>query len=204
MIISPKKRATMHCMCVCVCDILPLCLTQDCTRWLELPGSLQSATPASLYFPFIVGADEAFRNEDQGVSDSTDLCEPTDRHAGKNIRTDAPWRQKGQSLPYESMIKQECIPVGCVPSARVAVSPGGSLPQCMLGYQPPWSRPLPDQAPPGTRHTPHGTRHPRQDQAPPWDQTPPRPGTPLPCGRSLEIFELTARSSTRSYIIKLI
>ena len=109
MIISPKKRATMHsmCVCVCVCVILPLCLTQECTRWLELPGSLQSAMPASLYFIFIVGADEAVRNEDQGVSDSTDLREPTDRHAGKNIRTDTPWWQKGQSLTYESMTKLE-------------------------------------------------------------------------------------------------
>ena len=40
---------------------------------------------------------------------------------------------------------------------------GGGLPQCMLGYQPPWTRP------PGT--------------PPPWDQAPPRadplgPGTP--------------------------
>ena len=102
---------------MCVCD-LPLCLTQDYTRWLELPGSLQSATPASLYFPFIVGADEAVRNEDQGISDSTDLREPTDRHAGKNIRTDAAWRQKGQSLPYESMIKLEIFELTARSSTR--------------------------------------------------------------------------------------
>ena len=106
------------CVCVFVCMILPLCLTQDCTRWLELPGSFQSATPASLYFPFIVGADEAVRNEDQGVGDSTDLREPTDRHAGKNIRTDAPWRQKGQSLPYESMIKLEIFELTARSSTR--------------------------------------------------------------------------------------
>ena len=31
--------------------------------------------------------------------------------------------------------KQECIPVGCVPSATVAVCQGG-LPQCMLEYHP--------------------------------------------------------------------
>ena len=32
--------------------------------------------------------------------------------------------------------KQECIPVGCVPPAAVAVCWGGDLPQCMLGYLP--------------------------------------------------------------------
>ena len=32
------------------------------------------------------------------------------------------------------MYIQECIPVGCVPPAAVAV--GGGLPQCMLGYTP--------------------------------------------------------------------
>ena len=37
----------------------------------------------------------------------------------------------------ESHTKQECIPVGCVPSAAVAVCwGGGGLPQCMLGYTP--------------------------------------------------------------------
>ena len=59
---------------------------------------------------------------------------------------------------------QECIPVGCVPSAAVAVSPrGGGLPQCMLGYQPPprTRHPPRNRPPPGTRHTP-----------------PPEPGTP--------------------------
>ena len=33
------------------------------------------------------------------------------------------------------ILKQECIPVGCVPPAAVAVCRGG-LPQCMLGYPP--------------------------------------------------------------------
>ena len=33
--------------------------------------------------------------------------------------------------------KQECIPVGCVAPAAVAIHMGG-LPQCMLGYTPPW------------------------------------------------------------------
>ena len=41
---------------------------------------------------------------------------------------------------------QECIPVGCVPPATVAISVGeGGLSQCMLGYTPrvwAWSLPL--------------------------------------------------------------
>ena len=58
-------------------------------------------------------------------------------------------------------IQQECIPVGCVPPAAVAVHGRGGLPQCMLGYTPPsvglvwtWSYPgcepgdpLPGQTP---------------------------------------------------------
>ena len=47
---------------------------------------------------------------------------------------------------------------------------GGGLPQCMLGYQPPRSRP-----PPGTRHPP-GSRPPWDappgSRHPPWDQAP--------------------------------
>ena len=45
---------------------------------------------------------------------------------------------------------------------------GGGLPQCMLGYHPPWDQaPLPwDQAPPRPGPQP-GSRHPPQDQAPP-------------------------------------
>ena len=74
------------------------------------------------------------------------------------------------SVKKKQNFKQECNPVGCVPSAAVAISPRGEcLPQCMLGYQPPGTRPPPpDQAPP----TP-------QDQAPPMSG-PPRPGTPFP------------------------
>ena len=51
------------------------------------------------------------------------------------------------SIKYENSIKQECIPVGCVPSVAVSVGGGGvcrggsawegCLPQCMLGYTPP-------------------------------------------------------------------
>ena len=54
-------------------------------------------------------------------------------------------------------IKQECIPVGCVPPAAVAV-PGGA-PPC---------------TPPGTRH-PHPP-----DQAPPREQAPPLPREQVP------------------------
>ena len=34
-------------------------------------------------------------------------------------------------------VTQECIPLGCVPPAVVAIK-GGDLPQCMLGYTHPW------------------------------------------------------------------
>ena len=69
-------------------------------------------------------------------------------------------------------IQQECVPVGCVPSATVAV--------CFwvgsLHPPPPQSRLPPDQAPPGSRPPP--------EQAPPRNRPPgpgtPRPGTP-PC-----------------------
>ena len=65
------------------------------------------------------------------------------------------------------MNKQECIPVGCVPSAAVAIC-WGCLPQCMLEYTPPDlgldTIPLPwaDTSPgPGPRHTTGpGPRHP--------------------------------------------
>ena len=77
------------------------------------------------------------------------------------------------------MIKQECIPVGCVPSAVVAVSPGrgGVWPQCMLGYQPPPDQtPPPEQTPPRTRHCPPGPDTPQTRHTPgpdtPQDQTP--------------------------------
>ena len=36
----------------------------------------------------------------------------------------------------ETVLKQECIPVGCVLPAAVAVCCRGCLPQCMLGYTP--------------------------------------------------------------------
>ena len=39
-------------------------------------------------------------------------------------------------LSGENSHEEECIPVGCVPSAAVAVCWGVSLPQCMVGYTP--------------------------------------------------------------------
>ena len=42
-----------------------------------------------------------------------------------------------------TLIQQKCIPVGCVPSAAVAVCWGGVYASCILGYppgrQPPWA-----------------------------------------------------------------
>ena len=65
---------------------------------------------------------------------------------------------------------QECIPVGCVPSAAVAVCYGGGcLPQCMLGYTPP--RPRPGD-PPGLGL---------------GLETPPMPGPGDPLGLGLEM-----------------
>ena len=73
--------------------------------------------------------------------------------------------------------KQECIPVGCVSSAAVAVSSGGrgGLPQCILGYKPPTGPGTPPTRHPQTRSPPSDqalpqTRHPR-DHAPPCGQT---------------------------------
>ena len=121
----------------------------------------QSATPSSLYFPFIVGADEALRNEDQGVSDFTDLCEPTDRHAGKNIRTDTPGWQKGQLVVrinyYRTQTKlRECNDFtgmchsfcphgrGCIPACTWAggVCIPAPHPFPSLPHTPPYHTPL--------------------------------------------------------------
>ena len=87
-----------------------------------------------------------------------------------------------------SLYKQECIPVGCVPPAAVAIRgspPGTPLDQTPLGPgippgadHPPRSRHPPDQAIP---------RHPL-DQAPNCTRHPPGPGTPRdqapPCGQT--------------------
>ena len=102
------------------------------------------------------------------------LCSPYCRQAEKK-------RKEKMSVIYtrlnkciepgdENKNEQECIPVGCVLSAAVAVSPREGLPQCMLGYQPPRADPPKDQASPQGRHP--RTRHPPgsrllQDQAHP-------------------------------------
>ena len=51
---------------------------------------------------------------------------------------------------------------------------GGCLPQCMLGYHPPWEQ----------THTPPWTRCPQEQTTPPWDQNPPgsRPPRSSPPG----------------------
>ena len=65
---------------------------------------------------------------------------------------------------WKRYMKQECIPVGCVPPAAVAIWGG-------LHQTPPWTRP------PRTRHTPRpGTRHTPSLQP----GTPPFPWTDTP------------------------
>ena len=110
-------------------------------------------------------------------------------------------------------LKQECIPVGCVPSAAVAVSPGGSA----QTKHPPQTRHLPP-----TRHhplgaDPHWSGHPL-DQVPHlgtdprhckacwdttcntcWDSTP-RP----PCGQTHTCKNITFATSLRTVKIRLI
>ena len=53
--------------------------------------------------------------------------------------------------------EQECIPVGCVPPAAVAV-PGGLHQEPSPDQAPPWEQTPLHQTPPWTRH-PLGTRH---------------------------------------------
>ena len=53
----------------------------------------------------------------------------------------------------QTFIQQECIPVGCVPSATVAVCFQGGPHTPLLEQPPPWSRPPPPGAdPPAARH----------------------------------------------------
>ena len=69
---------------------------------------------------------------------------------------------------------QECIPVGCVPPAGVAVCWGGCLPQCMLGYTP---GPGPGEPPPlgcGPGDPPHPPRPHNFPLARPLPQLPSR------------------------------
>ena len=77
------------------------------------------------------------------------------------------WLNKKVKTHQFHSIKQECIPVGCVPLAAVAIS-GGRFP-----HLPP-NQPLLDQALPPGPGTPPRTRHP-QGPGNPF----PRPVTPL-------------------------
>ena len=70
----------------------------------------------------------------------------------------------------KKICEQECISVGCVPPAALAV-PRGSPPGTSLDQAP-----HPPGAGPPEPGTPR-TRHPL-DQAPPQEQVPPGPGTP--------------------------
>ena len=71
-----------------------------------------------------------------------------------------------RELLCEIFVKQECIPVGCVLSAAVAICRGG-LPQCMLGYTP-WA----------------------------WAWTPPWADTPTPLGLGLDTPNPTVNRMT--------
>ena len=67
------------------------------------------------------------------------------------------------SIIHSFLLKQECIPVGCVPPAAVAVT--GSL------HNPPCSHPAADPPGAGTPPPQHTLCRPLE-QAPPWQQTP--------------------------------
>ena len=63
-----------------------------------------------------------------------------------------------------------------------SVHRGGVLPQCMLGYHPPWDQADPPGSdPPGTRQTPLDQTPPPETRQTPPDQTPPQDqADPLP------------------------
>ena len=117
------------------------------TNWGERKWHLESSGSCTLQFGF----------RPMSVSKSTQVqclyqCRFTYRH----------WSE----FPSKNLHKQECIPVGCVPSAAVAICLVG-LPQCMVGYTPQvwaWTPPNPPGPGPG---------HPR------W-QTPPGLGLDTP------------------------
>ena len=77
------------------------------------------------------------------------------------------------TILFQLTIKQECIPVGCVPPQTVAV--GG------LHQAPPQTRLPQSRHPPRTR-SPKGRHPPPPEQAPPRSRHPPRAGTP--CGQT--------------------
>ena len=89
-----------------------------------------------------------------------------------------------QSTTYFSPVKvleeQECIPVGCVPPAAVAVG-GVSTRHPPLGPGTPPGPCTPPEPCTSRDHAPPGTMHPL-DHAPLGPCTPPRAGTP--CGQT--------------------
>ena len=76
---------------------------------------------------------------------------------------------------YKTICEQECIPVGCVPTAAVAGA--GGLHQPPPGSCTPWTRHPPGPCTPRTRHVPDP-----RDHAPPWTRHPPDQA-PLPVDR---------------------
>ena len=68
-----------------------------------------------------------------------------------------------------NIIKQECIPVGCIPPVAIAIRGG-------LHQTPPRAGTPPDQTPPPEQTPPLGAGTP-PDQAPPGADTPPPPWT---------------------------
>ena len=90
-------------------------------------------------------------------------------------------------MQSETFYRQECIPVGCVLPAAVAI--WGALHQAPLGP----GTPPPRTRPPRIRHPPSGTRHPPEPGTPlgpdppgtrdPRDQAPPGTRHP-PCGQT--------------------
>ena len=76
-----------------------------------------------------------------------------------------------------TITKQECLPVGCMPTAAVAILGGGVFPQTRH------PSPLKTDTPPGQTHPPPPqTKHPPpQTRHPPFQTTPPTPRpTPPP------------------------
>ena len=104
------------------------------------------------------------------------------------------------------LLLQECITVGCVPSAAVAIFAGGCLPQCMLGYHPSGAVTPRDQAPPQSRPPRPGTplpprsRPPVQVHPPGSRQPPPRTRHPS-CGQTDACKNITFATSLRTVII---
>ena len=101
------------------------------------------------------------------------------------VRSHGTFKVIGMIILWQLTREQESIPVGYVPSAAVAVSLWGDLPQCMLGHHPP-----PEQTP-QTRH-PHGIRPP--GPGPPYQA----PREQTPCGQTDTCENITFATSLRT------